>query len=105
MLEDILDSGQKILEYTRDLTFEEFQKDNKTIDAVTRNFEILGEASNLLPDEIKEKYLEIDWYRIRGFRNRIVHDYFGIDLQIIWKITFEQIPSLISNIARIINNL
>ena len=105
MLEDILDSGQKILEYTKDLTFEEFQKDNKTIDAVTRNFEIIGEASNLLPDEIKEKYLEIDWYRIRGFRNRIVHDYFGIDLQIIWKITFEQIPSLISNIAHIINDL
>ena len=66
LLEDILDSGQKILEYTKDLTFEEFQKDNKTIDAVTRNFEIIGEASNLLPDEIKEKYLEIDWYRIRA---------------------------------------
>ena len=105
LLEDILDSGQKILEYTKDLTFEEFQKDNKTIDAVTRNYEIIGEASNLLPDEIKEKYLEIDWYRIRGFRNRIVHDYFGIDLQIIWKITFDQIPNLISNIDRIINDL
>ena len=105
LLEDILDSGEKILEYTKDITFEEFQTDNKTIDAVIRNYEIIGEASNLLPDEIKEKYSEIDWYRIRGFRNRIVHDYFGVDLQIIWKITFDQIPSLIANIARILNDL
>ena len=105
LLEDILDSGEKIFEYTKDLTFEEFQLDNKTIDAVIRNYEIIGEASNLLPDEIKEKYLEVDWDRIRGFRNRIVHDYFGVDLQIIWKITFDQIPSLISNITRILNDL
>jgi uncharacterized protein with HEPN domain len=87
------------------MTFEEFQIDNKTIDAVIRNYEIIGEASNLLPDEIKEKYSEIDWYRIRGFRNRIVHDYFGVDLQIIWKITFDQIPGLISNITRILSDL
>ncbi len=102
LLEDILDSCEKILDYTKELTFEHFQTDNKTIDAVIRNFEIIGEASNLLPDEIKEKYTEIDWFRIRGFRNRVVHDYFGIDLQIVWKITFDQIPDLISNISRIL---
>jgi uncharacterized protein with HEPN domain len=105
LLEDILDSGEKILEYTKDITFEQFQNDNKTIDAVIRNFEIIGEASNLLPDELKEKYFEVDWYRIRGFRNRIVHDYFGVDLQIIWKITFDQIPSLISDVTHILNDL
>jgi uncharacterized protein with HEPN domain len=105
LLEDILDSGEKILEYTRGMTFEEFEKDNKTIDAVIRNFEIIGEASFLLPDEIKEKYSEVDWYRIRGFRNRIVHDYFGVDLQIIWNIIFDQIPGLILNIARISKDL
>jgi uncharacterized protein with HEPN domain len=105
LLEDILDSGEKILDYTKEMTFEEFQRDNKTIDAVVRNFEIIGEAINLLPDEIKRKYTEVDWQRIRGFRNRIVHDYFGVDLQIIWKITFDQIPSLITNIIHIINDL
>jgi uncharacterized protein with HEPN domain len=101
----MLDSATRILEYTNNMTFEEFQLDNKTIDAVTRNFEIIGEASNLLPEEIKEKYSEVEWYRIRGFRNRIVHDYFGIDLQIIWKITFDQIPKLILDITRILNDL
>ena len=104
LLEDIQESAEKILEYTKDLTFEEFSIDNKTIDAVIRNFEIIGEASNLLPDEIKDKYPEIDWHRIRGFRNRVVHDYFGVDLQIVWKITFDQIPVLVSEIVKIIRH-
>jgi uncharacterized protein with HEPN domain len=104
LLEDIQESAVKILEYTKDLTFAEFSIDNKTIDAVIRNFEIIGEASNLLPDEIKDKYPEIDWHRIRGFRNRVVHDYFGVDLQIVWKITFDQIPGLISEIVKIIRH-
>jgi uncharacterized protein with HEPN domain len=104
LLEDIQESAEKILEYTKNLSFEEFANDNKTVDAVIRNFEIIGEASNLLPDEIKDKYSEIDWHRIRGFRNRIVHDYFGVDLQIIWKITFDQIPVLIAQIATILKD-
>ena len=99
LLEDIQESAEKILEYIENMSFEEFSKDNKTIDAVIRNFEIIGEASNLLPDEIKDKYPEIEWHRIRGFRNRVVHDYFGVDLQIVWKITSDQIPSLISEIT------
>jgi len=76
---DILDSAAKILNYTEGLTFENFTKDSKTVDAVIRNFEIIGEAANRLPEEFKDRYSEIDWHRIRGFRNRIVHDYFGID--------------------------
>ena len=104
LLEDIIESAEKILQYTKGISFEEFSKDNKTVDAVIRNFEIIGEASNLLPDEIKDKYSEIDWHRIRGFRNRIVHDYFGVDLQIIWKIIFDQIPDLITEITKIIPN-
>ena len=102
LLEDIIESAKKILQYTKGISFEEFSKDNKTVDAVIRNFEIIGEASNLLPDEIKEKYSEIDWHRIRGFRNRIVHEYFGVDLQIIWKIIFDLIPGLITEISKII---
>ncbi|MDD5694749.1 MAG: DUF86 domain-containing protein [Bacteroidales bacterium] len=105
LLEDILDSCYKILEYSKDFTFEEFEHDNKTIDAVIRNFEIIGEASNLLPESIKEKYTEVEWHRIKGFRNRIIHDYFGVDLQIIWKITHDQIPALISGITHILNDL
>jgi uncharacterized protein with HEPN domain len=73
-------------------------------DAVIRNIEIIGEAANKLPDEFKDAHPEINWHRIRGFRNRIVHDYFGVDLAILWKIKTDNIPILITQIQTILNN-
>lgn len=102
LIEDIIDSGNKILEYTRSLSFDDFTKDSKTIDAVIRNFEIIGEAANRLPDDFKEEYPEIDWLRIRGFRNRIVHDYFGIDYAIVWEIKNAFLPSHILKLKQLI---
>jgi uncharacterized protein with HEPN domain len=93
LIEDIIESGNKILEYTRDLTFDEFANDAKTIDAVIRNFEIIGEAANRLPENFKELHSEIDWYRLRGFRNRIVHHYFGIDYSIVWRLKTHIYPN------------
>jgi uncharacterized protein with HEPN domain len=87
LLNDIIESGETIIEYTKNmLVFEDFISDRKTIDAVIRNFEIIGEAANRLPADFKNKYNSIDWNRIRGFRNRIVHHYFGIDYEIVWRI-------------------
>jgi uncharacterized protein with HEPN domain len=83
------------------MSFEEFLKDSKTIDAVIRNFEIIGEAANRLPDEFKEEYPSIDWHKIRGFRNRIVHDYMGIDFGIVWDIRNSYLPSLIESLKKI----
>jgi len=71
LLEDIIGSANKILTYTEGLSYEQFLADDKTIDAVIRNFEIIGEAANRLPEEIRDQYSNIDWHRIRGFRNRI----------------------------------
>ncbi len=102
LIEDIIDSGTKILDYTSNLSFEDFTKDSKTIDAVIRNFEIIGEAANRLPDDFKEKQPEIDWHRIRGFRNRIVHDYFGIDYAIVWEIKNSFLPSLITELKALL---
>jgi uncharacterized protein with HEPN domain len=98
---DILDSAHKILCYTKDLSFENFINDSKTVDAVIRNFEIIGEAANRLPEEFKDKYPSIDWYRIRGFRNRIVHDYFGIDYAIVWQIRDSFLANMISDLQKI----
>jgi uncharacterized protein with HEPN domain len=96
LVEDIIDSAEKILEYTHNLSFEEFTKDGKTIDAVIRNFEIIGEAANRLPEEFKENNPHIDWHRIRGFRNRIIHHYFGIDYVIVWEIKEKFLPNLLT---------
>ena len=98
LLEDILDACVKIQSYTRNLAFEEFKENEMIIDAVIRNFEIIGEAATRLPDDFKDAHPEIDWHRIRGFRNRIVHDYFGVDLSILWKIKNESLPNLIKQI-------
>lgn len=98
LIEDILASAQKIQRYTAGMSFEEFTLDEKTADAVARNFEIIGEAANRLADELKTQYSDIAWDRIRGFRNRIVHDYFGIDYSIVWKIIHDYLPQLIADI-------
>jgi uncharacterized protein with HEPN domain len=94
ILDDILKAISSILEYTFDLSIDDFCNDKKTIDAVVRNFEIIGEASNVLPVKFKEKYSKINWRQIRGFRNRIVHEYFGIDLKIVWNIIQSKLPEL-----------
>ncbi len=70
LLEDILESAEKIISYTLNLTYDDFITDSKTIDAVIRNFEIIGEAANSLPDDFKDKHDEIDWHKMRGLRNR-----------------------------------
>jgi uncharacterized protein with HEPN domain len=102
LLADIIDSAQKIISYTQDMTFEDFTSDSKTIDAVIRNFEIIGEACNRLPDEIKETNQEINWFKIRGLRNRIVHNYFGIDFKIIWDTKEDYLAELIKQITLIL---
>ncbi|MDR1671762.1 MAG: DUF86 domain-containing protein [Alistipes sp.] len=101
LVEDILESCEKILNYTAKLSFEEFVADPKTVDAVVRNFEIIGEAAWRLPEEFKDARPEIDWFRIRGFRNRIVHDYFGIDYSIVWQIKDNFLPELISTLSKV----
>ena len=83
------------------MSFNDFIADSKTVDAVVRNFEIIGEAANRLPEEFREKYPEIDWHRIRGFRNRIIHDYFGIDYAIVWKIKETFLAELLQKLRNI----
>ena len=94
LLEDIIESIQKIQKYTAGFSKDAFLIDDKTVDAVIRNFEIIGEAANRIPDEIKDKFQLINWHRIIGFRNRIVHDYMGIDYEIVWEIIEKDLDHL-----------
>lgn len=95
LIQDIIESAEKIIDYTKGLTYDEFKADSMRVDAVIRNFEIIGEAANRLPEEIKDEISEIDWHKIRGFRNRVAHDYMGINYLIVWQIREEFLPSLI----------
>lgn len=98
LIQDIIESAEKILEYTNGINYDEFKADSMRVDAVIRNFEIIGEAANRLPDEIKDNITEIDWHKIRGFRNRIAHDYMGINYFIVWQIKEEFLPYLINQL-------
>jgi uncharacterized protein with HEPN domain len=105
LIADILESAEKIENYTTGLSFEVFLQDSKTIDAVIRNFEIIGEAANRLSEDFKDKYSSINWFRIIGFRNRIVHDYMGIDYNIVWTIVQKDLNQLKADLQDILNLL
>ncbi len=93
-IEEILESIEKIKDYTKGMTLEVFSVDLKTVDAVVRNFEIIGEASRQLPDGVKEKYHEIKWKDLIDFRNVVIHEYFGINKKIMWDIIINELPPL-----------
>ncbi|MEO8513292.1 MAG: DUF86 domain-containing protein [Ignavibacteria bacterium] len=92
---------RKILEYTNNLSYEEFNKDYKTYDAVLRNIEIIGEAVKNIPDDIREKYNFIEWKKIAGLRDIVIHDHFGVNEEIIWDIVQNKIPELKESLNKI----
>lgn len=103
LLLDMKESAKKILKYTEGMSVEDFLNDEKTIDAVVRNFEIIGEASNRIDDEFKIENPQIEWRKLKGFRNRIVHDYFGIDHEIIWTIIEQDLDELLFQLDQLLN--
>jgi uncharacterized protein with HEPN domain len=86
LLEDMLEAALKIKRYTQGYDENAFLSDDKTLDAVIRNFEIIGEAAGRIDDAFKFDNTELSWTHLRGFRNRIVHEYFGIDYEVVWTI-------------------
>jgi len=99
---DILESIEKIENYIMGLSYEEFLNDAKTKDAVVRNLEIIGEASNQIPKEITQRYKDIPWSQITGLRNRLIHGYFVVDYRIVWEIIFKELPQLKCQIKKIL---
>ena len=96
---DIKDAIKKIEKYTKGLTLNSFGKDAKTIDAVVRNIEIIGEAAKHIPHEIRLKYVQVPWKEIIGARSKMIHEYFGVDTDILWKTIKEDIPFLKKQIS------
>ena len=93
LIEDRWEAVEKVERYTAGFDRERFIRDEKTIDSVVRNFEILGEAANQLPKEFRDHHIAIQWNKIIGLRHRIVHDYFDIDVEMIWEILIRDIPA------------
>ncbi len=86
LLADILEAIEKIERYLSGMSYQTVSKDDKTVDAVIRNFEIIGEAANQLPPEFIRQHPHIPWRDLADFRNILIHQYFGVDLRMIWEI-------------------
>lgn len=93
-IDDIINCIQRIREYVADMSYEEFVIDQKTQDAVIRNLEVIGEAVNAIPDEIRTSNTDIDWRKIIGLRNLLIHEYFGVSLPIIWDVICNKLDEL-----------
>lgn len=104
-IDDINGSIQAIESFLEGMTQDDFIKDRKTFSATIRELEIIGEAVNNISDEIKQKYSHILWQEIKSFRNKIAHEYFGIDIRILWDVITNELPILKIQIAQIQQDL
>jgi uncharacterized protein with HEPN domain len=104
-IQDILDSIQDIENFIQGMNYEEFRDDRKTINAVIRSIEIIGEASKKIPKSLRDSQPEIPWKKMAGMRDKLTHAYFGIDLEIIWKVVSEEIIQIKPGILKIKDSL
>lgn len=104
-LNDILESIEDIKEFTKEMAFEDFSKDRKTIKAVVRSLEVIGEAVNKIPQNIQKMYPDTPWNEIISMRNKLIHEYFGVDLDIVWQTKDEDLIPLEKTVKQMLSNL
>lgn len=102
-LADIEDSADKIIRYVCSMTFDAFCEDSKTVDAVIRNLEVIGEATKNISESLKMQTPDIAWRGMAGLRDRLIHNYFGVDIEIVWKIAVDEIPVLLERLRSMDN--
>ena len=100
-LEDIIDCIEKIELFTADMNFEDFQNDEKTISACIREIEVIGEAAKQMPKEIREKFGDLPWSLMAKMRDKLIHWYFEIDEEIVWKVIVDKLPDIKARILEI----
>lgn len=100
-LRDMLTNAKKAIAFTNGLNYDQFAADDKTTYAVVRALEILGEASKLVPSDIRDVYPEIRWRDIAGMRDKLIHAYFGVNLLVVWQTVLQDLPWLVVQLERL----
>jgi len=104
-LKDILDAIEAIEKFVKGMTFEEFRNNDLVSSAVIRKFEIIGEATRNIPQTIRKKYTDIPWKTMVGFRDKLIHFYFGIKYDIVWETIKSKLPDLKEKIRKVLEDL
>jgi len=103
LLRDILAASEDIVVFTRGMSFGEFIRDEKTRAAVLYKFAVMGEATKMLPDMVREQYPDIPWRSIAGLRDRVIHGYIGVDYELLWETISSKLPSVIHILHEILD--
>lgn len=104
-LVDIVTAIDEVEEFTLGLSYGEFAADKKTVNAVIRSLEVLGEATKRIPPAVREQHPEIPWKNMAGMRDVLIHDYMGVDLKTVWKVAKERLPALRNDVQGILLTL
>jgi uncharacterized protein with HEPN domain len=101
LIEDMLERIRRIERSVAGMDHKAFLRNDTTCDAVIRNLTVIGEAANRLPEEFKDRHIDVPWHRIVGLRHRVVHDYFDVDLDLVWAIVETELPLLADQLSHI----
>jgi len=105
LLRDILQAAKDIRDFSAGISRDAFVADEKTRSAVLYKFAIMGEATKLLPEEVREQYPEIPWRSIAGLRDKVIHGYIGVDYELLWETITKKIPVVISGVQAILDEI
>jgi uncharacterized protein with HEPN domain len=95
---DIIEAAERALRYVQGLTFDQFAADARTVDAVSYAIVVIGEAAKAVPEAVTRAAPEIPWADVRGMRNRVAHEYFGVDVKVLWQTVHDDLPPLIETL-------
>jgi len=104
-LTDIVDAISRVEEFVGDIQFADFEKDDKTVFAVIRALEIMGEAAKKVPATVRNKHKQIPWQKITGMRDKLIHEYFGVNTKVLWQTIKEDIPGIKPLMEQVVRNL
>ena len=103
-IRDMLENAEKALRFVKEMSFKEFAEDERTIYAVIRAIEVIGEATRRIPKDLRNTYPEIPWREIVGTRDKLIHEYFGVNLPVVWRTVQEDLPILINQLKTVLDD-